>query len=651
MRLTLSFLCTMAILGLVGCSSHGEGGALSTMVPQSLEQAHLGRGQSGTPTVAEPTNETHPTQTVEPIATLMPTAQPALPPTSMLDESSMPAPASAQVPIANPTSLPAAGAVPSLTPMPGPMQVALSKSLDGVARADGPLFSYENQEVYNKIRSLVSGQNSFVADFYRQLAGKADGNLFYSPYSLYTAMAVLYAGSAGDTAVEFQDVLGIEVPSDQFHRNLNSLDLTLMNASVRPEEEVGGDTANKPTLSMANGLWIQDGLDVLPGFLNTVTANYGIGLKQLDFRQSPGAAVAAIDQWVDQATQGKIKQAIGPASITPFTNLVVTNAVYFKGDWEDQFDEENTTDQPFYLLERSLVQVPMMFQSSDYAFRVGDGYQAVELPYTSGFSMLVVMPDEGAFEIFEESLTGTRLQEITDNLSGGAVILRMPRFKLEYSFSAKEGLQTLGLGKAFNRKGADFTPIAETLSGLPVEELWIEDTVQKAFVEVNEEGSEAAAATAFFGGGTAYSVRPPPVEITIDRPFLFLLRHTETGAVLFMGRVLNPDPEAPTTFDARPPVIPTPTPTEPPPFHATFFGVATLNGTAAPVGTEIRAYDGDRKIGRALVGDDGEFNLNIVWPKGPITFKVGEVDARESVPEWITESETVYFNLTAGGSS
>ena len=265
--------------------------------------------------------------------------------------------------------------------------------------------------------------------------------------------------------------------------------------------------------------------------------------------------------------------------------------------------------------------------------------------------MLVVMPDEGTFAAFEESLTGERLQSLVEDLSGGKVILRMPRFKLEYDFSAKKGLQALGLTEAFDRESADFSPIAERLFGLPVEELWIEDAVQKAFVEVNEEGSEAAAATAFVGGSSALSMPPPPVEITIDRPFLFLLRHSETGVVLFMGRVLNPDPEAPATVDTRPPVIPTPTPTEPAPFPATFYGVAILNGTPAPPGTEIKAFDGDREIGRAIVGDRGEFVLEIVWPEGPITFKVGEVDALETVPAWITESDTVSFNLTAGDGS
>ena len=518
--------------------------------------------------------------------------------------------------------------------------------LSGVPREVRALASYENEGVYSEVQALVSGQNSFVADFYRYLAEEADGNLFYSPYSLYMAMAVVYAGAAGNTAAELQNVMGIAAPPDQFHRNLNSLDLTLLNDSVRPGEE-----AFRPILSVANGLWVQDGLEIRPGFLNTVTANYGIGLAQLDFRESPDGAVNAINQWVDEATQGKIKGAINRKSITDDTSLVVTNAVYFKGDWEDQFQEENTTVQPFYLLDGLVVQVPMMYQSARYRFHLGEGYQAVGLPYRGNdFDLVVVMPDEGTFTAFEESLTGERLQAITDSMGGGEVILEMPRFKLEYDFSAKKGLQALGLTDAFDRQGADFRPIAERLFGLPVEELWIEDAVQKAFVEVNEKGSEAAAVTAFFGGTMATSIPPPPVPITIDQPFIFLLRHAGTGAVLFMGRVLNPAPDAPTKVGQRPLGTPTPVPqglSEPPQI---LKGTANLNGATAPLKTVIKAFAGGRAIGWAMVGDNGEFTLLLLKSEGPITFTLDGVDALETLPEWISGSLTPGFNLTAGGS-
>ena len=643
-----TFLLTVLLASLaflVACTSNDESRIPSNRV--SVTQAPLPSVTQPPPSavgVGAPQRPSAPsTAKSEAMPTLDPTpgTRPTPPPVST--------PSSVPKPTPTPSPVPEFTATATPIPVASPASVPLFHPLTGAPRARSPLFSYENQGVYAEVSSLVSGQNSFVADFYRQLAGEADGNLVYSPYSLYTAMAVVYAGADGNTATQFQDVMDIQVPSAQFHQNLNSLDLTMLNDSVRPGEAGSNRAESPPTLAVANGLWIQDSLEVLPGFLNTVTANYGIGLAQLDFVHSPAEAVNAINRWVDEATQGNIKDTIGRDSITDRTSLVVTNAVYFKGDWENQFDEEHTTDQLFYLLDGLVVKVPMMFQHNDYRRAVAEGYQAVELPYRgNGFDLLVIMPDEGTFESFEESLTGDRLQNIADNMGWGPVILRMPRFKLEYSFSAREGLEALGLADAFDQDQADFSHLADRLFGLPIESLWIEDAVQKAFVEVNEKGSEAAAATTFFGGSMATSIPPPPVEITFDHPFIFLLRHSDTGAVLFMGRVLNPDPEASATVYTPDPPTPTPTPTQPARVPAVFHGVASLNGAPVPQGTEIKAFDGTREIGRTLAGENGEFLLEIWESEGPITFEVGGLEARETAPEWSSGNITADFNLHAG---
>ncbi len=532
-----SVALTLLILALVACGPADE----------SI-QREIGNLPSGTQTGSpqENSEEDEPTATPPPtICVAWPTQEAGDPDTMCLSPESM-LPAPTPVYDGRPTPTPTLAPLPveyRSTPgaMSGSPQAAIApKALERVPREQIPEnLIKEDHEAYEEIQSLVTGQNDFVGSFYRHLAQEGEGNLFYSPYSLYTAMGVVYAGAAGNTATEFQDVMGSGAPPDRFHRNMNTLDLTLLNDSVRPGAENSEAEGFRPTLSVANGLWIQDGLEVLPSFINTVTANYGIGLAQLDFRNSPDEAVAAINQWVDEATQGKIMQVISRDSITEFTSLVVTNAIYFKGDWEHKFSEELTTDEPFFLLDGQEVQTPLMFQRNDYGWQVDDGYQAVELPYKGNtFTLLVLMPDQGTFETFEQSLTGERLQAITDNLNWGEVILRMPRFKLDYSFSAKEGLQALGLADAFDKEHADFRPIAERLDGVPIPSIWIEDAVQTAFVEVNEEGSEAAAATAF--SAEIQSEPPPPVEVTIDRPFIFLLRHSDTGAVLFMGRVLDP---------------------------------------------------------------------------------------------------------------
>ena len=292
----------------------------------------------------------------------------------------------------------------------------------------------------------------------------------------------------------------------------------------------------------------------------------------------------------------------------------------------------------------------MMFQENDYEYRLGEGYTAVKLPYRGyGFDLLVVVPDEGTFAAFEQSLNRDRLRDIAGYMDGVGVILKLPRFSLEHDFSAKEALTAMGLPDAFERKQADFTPLASSLFGLPIEALWLEDAVQKVFIEVNEEGSEAAAVTAFFGGAVETGAPPPPVEITIDRPFIFMLRHSSTGAILFMGRVLNPDPEAP--IISRDAIPPTPTPVLPGPAEPPMLliGIATLNGKVVPPGTVITAFDGDKEVGSSQAKEGGAFGLQIRRSEGPVTFKVAGVDALETVPVWIVGDLTLGFSLTAEG--
>ena len=658
--LSLALLAALALAGCTGPTPTPEPTALPGSVGTGPSVTSDGPGPTAPATAATPVPAVAPapisTPVLAPASTAVPAPEPvatpappeptaAPTPTAVPTPTPLPTPTPVPMPTAVPTPTPTAVPAPTKTPAP----VAIPVSLTGAPRIQGPLFSYEDEQVYNEVRSLVSDQGTFVADFYRELAKEEEGNLFYSPYSLYTALAVVYAGAGGNTAAQFQDVMGINLSPGQFHRNMNSLDLTLLDDSVRPGEPGSERPESPPVLSVANGLWIQDGLEVRPEFLNTVTANYGIGLQQLDFRQSPNAAVTAINDWVEEATQGKIQDAISRDSIAEFTSLAVTNAVYFKGDWQDQFEEEYTADEPFYLLNGQAVLAPMMFQRNHYGYRLGEGYTAVALPYRGhDFDLLVVMPDEGTFDAFEESLTGDRLRAITEDLGGGQVILRMPRFKLEHSFSAKKSLKALGMGEAFARDRADFNPLASSLFGWPIEALWLEDALQKAFIEVNEEGSEAAAATIIIGGATATSVPPPPVEITVDRPFIFLLRHSPTGAVLFMGRVLNPDPEA--TVISRDAIPPTPTPRPPGPTEPPMIliGIATLNGQVVPPDTTITAFDGDKEVGSVKAKDGGAFTLQIKRSEGPVTFKVDGHAALESAPEWISGTITRGFNLTAG---
>ena len=365
LRLAPFLFVLTTTLALAGCTS-----PLPTLEPTALPIATPADAVEYVPT--SPMTPVKPTLAATPVPATSPTSIPA-PPTMteqtvapvIPERTSTPTPAVTPVPTPQPTAtpLPTPTPLPTFVPTPIPpptstpapvaVAVAMPTSLKGVPRIQAPLFSYDNEPVYNGVLSLVSSQYGFVADFYRLLAEEDEGNLFYSPYSLYTALAVVFAGAGGTTAAQFHEVLNLGGDPDQFHRDLNSLDLTLLDHSVRPGEPGGEDAESLPILSVVNGLWVQDGLEVRPQFLNTVTANYGIALQQLDFTQSPEAAAIAINQWADEATHGKIKGAISRKSITDDTVLAVTNAVYFKGDWEDQF-EENGHHRPALLsLERA----------------------------------------------------------------------------------------------------------------------------------------------------------------------------------------------------------------------------------------------------------------------------------------------------------
>ena len=649
MRLAFTSLAALAILTLLACSS-------PTPTPEPRSDATLTPvTASNEPLPAAPSEPTTARFTTTPASTTTP--RPAA--TQAWETAALPVPTAAPAPTSEPIPTPAA--TPDLVPTPLATseiaEAAQPVSLEGVARASAPLFSWENQTVYQELGELVSGQNGFVADFYRHLAGEEDGNLFYSPYSLYTALAVVYAGADGNTAAQFSEVMNIGAPPDRFHRNMNSLDLTLLNDSVKPNAGSDEGQGSRPTLAVANGLWIHEGLEVGPSFIDTVTSNYDTGLQQLDFQESPEGAAKTINQWIEEATQGKIKEAVSRKSITDDTVLMVTNAVYFKGDWEDPFEETDTSDLPFYLLDGRAALVPLMYQSNEYSYHIGDEYQAVSLPYVgNNFELLVVMPEEGTFEAFEESLTGESLHNIASHMDRGRVYLHLPRFKLEYDFSARDGLESLGLTDAFYPQSANFQPLVSRPSDLPLENLWIEDAIQKAFVEVNEEGTEAAASTALAVGSA--SIPPPPVEITIDRPFIFLLRHSDTGAILFMGRVLNPNPDAPTTTRSEVQAMiasEEPPPTSEEPFTPAtipmvIVGIANVNGIPAPPGTEIVAMDGDKIVGNTTTGEDGQYAMMVGKPEGIVEFLVSGELASQRLTEWESGLRTVNFTLTANTS-
>lgn len=374
------------------------------------------------------------------------------------------------------------------------------------------------------VKAAAEANNAFALALYQQLA-ESEGNLFYSPYSIYTALMMTYAGAAGQTAEQMKQALEITVPEGEAHAALNALNLTLKNNSMF-------DGAPVFSFNVANQLWGQRDFAFNEQFLNTLSAYYDANLKTVDFRDSENAR-ALINLWVAAQTNDKIKDLIPEGVLNALTRLVLTNAVYFKAAWMNQFDPANTAPGTFTLSDGSQVDVPMMrAQRSMQAF-VDEQFAVVELPYVGGrYSMALVMPAQGGLAEFESSLDAERLNEILGSLSTASVTLSLPKFKLESSFGLSEAMKTLGMTDAFTPGLADFSGMEGTRN------LYISDLLHKAYVDVNEEGTEAAAATAVVVGMT--SMPAESYTIDFDRPFLFLIRDIQTNAILFMGRMADP---------------------------------------------------------------------------------------------------------------
>jgi len=374
---------------------------------------------------------------------------------------------------------------------------------------------------------LVEGNSAFAFNLYQALK-EEDGNLFYSPYSISLALAMTYAGARGETTQQIADTLQFLVVQDRLHPAFNWLDAELASRG----EGAAGKDGEGFRLNIANAIWGQKDYEFLSDFLDVLAENYGAGLRILDFINETEQSRLAINDWVSDQTEGRIEDLIPPGAIDVLTRLVLTNAIYFNAAWEHPFDVDMTANSPFYLLDGGQVIVPMMKQTESFGYTKGEGYQAVELRYDGGeLSMVVFLPEAGQFEAFEEGLQAQQIRGIISDLQFTEVALTMPQFEFDSECSLKDTLAGMGMPVAFS-SAADFSG----MTGKP--ELFISDVVHNAFVAVDEAGTEAAAATAVIMKLT--SVPEPPVEVTIDRPFIFLIRDIETGAILFIGRVMNP---------------------------------------------------------------------------------------------------------------
>jgi len=375
-------------------------------------------------------------------------------------------------------------------------------------------------------QELVAGNTAFAFELYKALQSE-EGNLFFSPYSISTALAMTYAGARGETEQQMADTLHFSLPQTQLHPAFNSLDIQL----TTNEEGGKSDKRTDFTLRIANSLWGQQGYPFLEEFLDMLAENYGAGMRLVDFVTASEPARIAINDWVSDQTEEKIKDLIPQGAIDSMTRLVLANAIYFYADWQRQFDPNDTRDAAFTLLNEEQVTVSMMSQLSGFLYTQGEGYQAVEMPYVGGkAAMTIIVPNSGEFADFDSSITVDQIDEIIANLERKQVKLRLPKFTYKSDFSLAEILSRMGMHDAFGN--ADFSGMDGTTN------LFISDVFHKAFVAVDEEGTEAAAATAVVMTLSAEPIID--VTLTIDRPFIYLIRDTDTGSILFMGRVLNP---------------------------------------------------------------------------------------------------------------
>lgn len=371
---------------------------------------------------------------------------------------------------------------------------------------------------------IVGGNTAFALDLYKQLSHDAD-NLFFSPYSLSTALAMTYAGARGDTEHQMAETLHFSLAQESLHPAFASLTEHFERIQKR------GDVM----LNVANALWIQQDFDLLDTFLQDMEAYYEAKLFQVNFKQAYEEVRNKINQWVEKQTQTKIKNLLTPGTLNELTRLVLTNAIYFKGNWATQFDKELSQEAPFWITPNREISVSMMHQTAGFKYGETEHVQVLELPYAGeDLVMVVLLPKErDGLSSLEHQLSAALIADWIAAASYREVDVFIPRFTLTTQFTLSQTLSAMGMPDAFSAN-ADFSGME------PNRQLSISEVIHKAFVEVNEEGTEAAAATAVIVGVTSVAEPQPVPVFKADHPFLFFIQEKQTGSMLFIGRIVNP---------------------------------------------------------------------------------------------------------------
>lgn len=391
----------------------------------------------------------------------------------------------------------------------------LSVNADCIGKSDSHSDADEDY-----INMVVAGNTDFALSLYERLREDSDGNMFFSPYTVSTSMAIVYGGARGQTQKQIASALHFTMPADRLADSFGSLQKQLTRKDTRGYQ-----------LYPANALWLQKGVPFLQEFLD-LTAPFDAGRYHVDFVNESENARKKINGWVEKKTKDKIKSLIPRDGIDKDTDLVITNAIYFKGDWKTPFDKHKTKVSNFFVSAEKKVSVPMMYMEQNFKYYEDDKLQALELPYKGDeISMMLLLPRQReGFRETENILTAELLDAIESKMMMLETNVYIPRFKVTWgTVSLKKVLIALGMADAFNPEKADFSGIIEQSN------LFISDVFHKAFVEVDEVGTEAAAAT-----GTVISHSGNTFVFCADHPFLFLIRDNRSGTILFIGRVINP---------------------------------------------------------------------------------------------------------------
>lgn len=384
-------------------------------------------------------------------------------------------------------------------------------------------------------RSVAAGNTAFAVDLYAELQTETDGNVFISPASISTAFGLAYAGAQGDAAREIAEVLHYDLAPDAFHPAMGALAQALQLDS------------EGRTLRINNAVWLDKSLIVEPNWLELTADHYNAEDVRADFRNAPTSARLEINRWVEDKTEDRIQDLLGSSHVNAGTRAVLVNTIYLDADWADPFEADATRDEPFYLTGGQATDVAMMNQTDRFRHYETRNLQAVQLPYKGDeLSMVVLLPktSDGLGDI-EKDLSANRLVAWLSRLAAAEPVrveLKLPKLKLEDKYELARPFQRLGLTAPFSGDPAHFTGMVDPARQADGQGVSIDQIVHQTFLEVDEKGTEAAAATAI-AMRTASAMTPPPpppIQFHADHPFLLLLKHNETGAILFLGRVVDP---------------------------------------------------------------------------------------------------------------